>query len=106
MADYNIDRFLELEIVDTPKAFVCLAWPASAVTPHATMLVHSWHHKNYGRVKRAWLAEFTDTERAALGRLHTRSWNWIMRRGTPDRVIMSGRNYALLVRAAAFFATH
>ena len=104
--DYYPQRYSELEIIDTPKAFVCLAWPASMITPHAAVLVECWHHKEYGRVKRAYVAEFTDTERVALGKIHTRAWNWIMRRGTPDRVIMSCRNYTLLVRAASFFATN
>lgn len=106
MTDYYPQRHVELEIVDTPKAFVRFAWPASMITPHAAVLVECWDHKAYGRVKRAYLASFTEAERKQLGKLRTRAWNWIMRRGTPDRVIMSGRNYALLVRAATFFATN
>lgn len=106
MADYYIERYSELEVVDEPKAFVCFAWPAEMITPHAAVMVECWDHKRYGRVKRAYLKEFTDAERAALGKLHTRAWRWIMQRGTPDRVIMSARNYTLLTRAASFFATN
>lgn len=44
----------------------------------------------------------TDTLKQVLAD-HAR---WIMQRGTPDRVIMSARNYTLLTRAANFFVVN
>ena len=103
--EYSPDRRQQFEIVDEPRSFVVLAWPRDMISPHAHVLVECWDHKRYGRVKRAYLKEFNDSERARLGKLHTRAWVWVMRRGVPDRVVLSAGNYNLLVRAASFFAT-
>lgn len=104
--DHNNERCCDVEAQTLPDWMVRVAWPASMITPHAAVLVENWHHKEHGRVRRAYLAGFTEPERKRLGRLRGKAWKWIMQSGTPDRVTMSVGNYALLVKAASFFATH
>lgn len=76
------------------------------IARYTGVLVECWHHKNYGRVKRAYLAEFDEQERAKLAKLYTKSYAWVMRSGHPDYISMKFETYNLLIRAANFFASH
>jgi hypothetical protein len=83
---------------------VCTAF-SSDLLKHWAVIVETWEHKNYGRGKRLYLQTFTDAERKTISAYHGRLWNWTMRRGFPDEVIMSLATYELMNRAANFFAS-
>lgn len=69
------------------------------------VIVETWDHKRYGKGKREYLKEFTEKERAIIGRYHTLLYNWYLRTGTPREVCMSFATYNLMNQAANFFAT-
>ena len=48
-----------------------------------------------GRRRRAWLADFSESEREAAGRLFRMAHNWTVGRGVPDTVQMSRKTFQL-----------
>lgn len=98
--------FLEIttDLPDRPRTKLLLFLPGDEIAKYSGVIVEMWEHKNYGRGKRAYLAEFDETERRTISTLHTRAYNWYMRHGYPEYVEMSASNFAILVRAANFFA--
>ena len=46
-----------------------------------------------GRRRRAWLADFSESEREAAGRLFRMAHNWTVGRGVPDTVQMSRKTF-------------
>jgi len=67
------------------------------------VIVEAWKKKNSGRGKRAWLAEFTETERDLICKWHAKFHDWHSVSGTPDRVAMKLTTLELLQRAVDFF---
>jgi hypothetical protein len=43
------------------------------------VIVEGWDKRLFGRVKRAYLAEFNDKERMVISRWHTHLYQWFMR---------------------------
>ena len=91
--------------MDDDRVGLVIEWPRSAITPYTGVLVEMWDKRSSGRARRRWLSEFTEGERKTIGRLYRSAYDWVLRTGHPDRVQMSGANYALLVRAANFFGS-
>lgn len=58
-----------------------------------------------GRMKRAWLSQFTEPERKIISRYHTVFYRWHLVTGTPERIAMRLNTWELLKRAVNFFAT-
>lgn len=59
----------------------------------------------YGSKRRAYQAEFTETERRVISKWHTRFYRWHLVTGTPLRVVLKLATLQLLQRAVNFFAT-
>ena len=69
------------------------------------VITEMWKRKGYGRGKRAYLAEFTKAERKMIGAWQSKIYRWYLVTGIPRTgVRMSVGTYALLSRAANFFA--
>ena len=58
-----------------------------------------------GRRRRAWLADFTEEEREAAGRLFRMAHNWTVGRGVPDTVQMSRKTFHLWQKLGDFCAS-
>lgn len=58
-----------------------------------------------GRRRRAWLADFTEEERRAAGRLFKQACNWTVGRGVPDTVQMSRKTFNLWQKLGDFCAS-
>jgi hypothetical protein len=57
-----------------------------------------------GRRRRAWLADFSESEREAAGRLFRMARNWTVGRGIPDTVQMSRKTFHLWQKLGDFCA--
>lgn len=104
----HVEAFAELDDVVPPRTGVSFPLLMSGEKferlINYKVIVEMWEHKKYGRVKRRWTEEFTETERAKIGRYHTKFFKWALRTGTPTRVLMKAESIQLLVRAVNFFA--
>lgn len=69
------------------------------------IIVEMWEKRLYGRVKRAWLATFTEKERNKISRYHAKFHRWHLVTGTPEKVSCQLKTLELLKRAVHFFAT-
>ena len=58
-----------------------------------------------GRRRRAWLADFTEDERRAAGRLFRQAHDWTVGRGVPDEVTMTEKTFRLWRKLAEFCAS-
>lgn len=58
-----------------------------------------------GRRRRAWLADFTEEERRATGRLFRQAHDWTVGRGVPDEVTMTEKTFRLWRKLAEFCAS-
>lgn len=58
-----------------------------------------------GRRRRAWLADFSESEREAAGRLFRMAHNWTVGRGVPDTVQMSRKTFNLWQKLGDFCAS-
>lgn len=58
-----------------------------------------------GRRRRAWLADFSKSEREAAGRLFRMAHNWTVGRGVPDTVQMSRKTFHLWQKLGDFCAS-
>lgn len=58
-----------------------------------------------GRRRRAWLADFTEEERRAAGRLFKQARNWTVGRGVPYTVQMSRKTFHLWQKLGDFCAS-
>lgn len=109
--DLNPDHSQGYEDLDEPehnsptRPSVVILWPGNTIARFTGVIVESWEHKNYGRGKRAYHAEFTEPERKKLIKLHTRAYGWVLRTGHPNKIMMTQSTFNLLQRAANFFAS-
>jgi len=87
--------------VELLPVFSGVAFLAAVAYP---VLVEMWEKKKSGRVKRAWLATFTEAEREKIGRYHARFHRWHLVTGTPHHVSCRLATLQLLQRAVNFFA--
>lgn len=70
------------------------------------VIVEGYDKKSCGRVKRAWLEQFTTKERELVSHWYARIYAWYLRTGIPVKgVAMSARTYDTLCKAATFFST-
>jgi hypothetical protein len=70
------------------------------------VIAEGYDKKKCGRVKRAWLKQFTPKERKLVSRWYARIYAWYLRTGIPVKgVVMAARTYNTLCKAADFFAT-
>ena len=60
---------------------------------------------NTGRRRRAWLADFTEEERRAAGRLFRQAHDWTVGRGVPNEVTMTEKTFRLWRKLAEFCAS-
>ena len=60
---------------------------------------------NTGRRRRAWLADFSESERKAAGRLLRMAHNWTVGWGVPDTVQMSRKTFRLWQKLGDFCAS-
>lgn len=58
-----------------------------------------------GRCRRAWLADFSKSEREAAGRLFRMAHNWTVGRGVPNTVQMSRKTFHLWQKLGDFCAS-
>lgn len=58
-----------------------------------------------GRCRRAWLADFTEEERRAAGRLFKQARSWTVGRGVPDEVTMTEKTFHLWRKLAELCAS-
>jgi len=71
------------------------------------VMVETWEKKDFGRLKRRWVQEFTLTERQQLGKWYAKFYHWYFVSGTPKTVALTSINTLnLLQRAVAFFASY
>lgn len=89
------DRPLVLSPVFSGEAFL-----ANCCYP---VVVEMWEKRKAGRVRRAYLAEFTETERNLIARWQTKFYRWHLVTGTPRRIMIRLKTLELLQRAVAFF---
>lgn len=68
------------------------------------VIVEMWGRTKFGRGKRAYLAQFSATERATLSRYHGAFYRWHLVTGAPDRVMLSLKTLLLLQKLVAFLA--
>lgn len=87
------------------KTRVMLDIAPAEIHKHAAVIVECWKHKDRGRVKRAWLTTFDETERAKAAALYKRLYVWEIRTGYPQAVSLNPVEYVLLQNLASFFAT-
>lgn len=73
------------------------------VRQYFSAIVFTYDHKNYGRGKRGYMAQFTASERKTISSLYARGYAYEMRLGYPDKVVMKLATYHLLIRAGNFF---
>ena len=70
------------------------------------VIVTMWDKKSYGRVKREYLKEFDEAERAKIAEIYKRCYSWYLRTGIPHNgVRMKHKTYKLASRAANFFGS-
>lgn len=55
-----------------------------------------------GRRRRAWLAQFTEAEREAAGKLFKQAYTWYLVKGVPDEVKMRATTLALWMKLGEF----
>ena len=58
-----------------------------------------------GRRRRAWLADFSESEREAAGRLFRMAYDWTVGRGVPDKVAMTEKTFRLWQKLGDFCAS-
>ena len=63
------------------------------------IIVECWKHKESGRGKRRWMAEFTDKERATISRYYKIAYKWYLVDGPSKRVSMHMSTLQLLAKA-------
>ena len=86
------------------------AFKSDRIRPFTSVIVEGWDHvvnprERSGSKYRKWCAEFSQQERDALSKWHSKMWAWEMRSGHPLEIVMSPNSYSLLERAANFFAS-
>ena len=70
------------------------------------VVVEGWKHIKYGRVKRAWLKEFTEKERAKAGVMYREFYRWHLVTGIPQHGrAMRLETYEFIKRLCNFFGT-
>lgn len=101
------DEFVQLDSLSDAQVEVRPIYSGRAFNQLVAyqVIVEMWKQKNYGRVKRAWLKEFTQAERTTISNYHGRFYRWTLVSGTPDHVSCRMKTLHLLQRAVAFFAS-
>ncbi|MBS1722504.1 MAG: hypothetical protein JSS66_05795 [Armatimonadetes bacterium] len=70
------------------------------------VIAEMYEKKKFGRVKRRYLAEFDEAERAVISKWYLRIYAWYLVTGIPVKgVRMTPKTYGTLLKAANFFAT-
>ena len=69
------------------------------------ILVEMWEKRLFGRVKRAWLKEFTEQERRYLGDIYKVAYRWYLVTGYPDGRTFLPSNLDLVRKGVNFFGT-
>lgn len=95
--------FMDKNEDDRNKVSLAILWPGE-IAKRWFVIVEMYDHKRYGRGKREYLKEFTESERKLIGHYYRLLYNWYLRTGCPDKFGMKINTYLLLDRAAAFFA--
>lgn len=72
----------------------------------ASVIVEAWKHINYGKGRRAFLAEFTEEERSMVRYWYKKAYTWYMVRGFPEiHLFRSINSYNFFLRVCNFFAS-
>jgi hypothetical protein len=70
------------------------------------VMVENWEKRKSGRVKRAWLREFNESERRYLSAMYQLFYRWYLVTGTPGHfTFREMAHFELVRRAINFFAT-
>jgi len=69
------------------------------------VIVENWDKKSFGKVKRAYYAEFDEKERHTIACYISRFRNWYLVKGTPEKCNFTFKNIAVIQRAGNFFAS-
>ena len=70
------------------------------------IIVECWEKKNCGRVRRAWLKEFNEKERAVAGKLYKLFYQWHLVKGAPQTKLFHHSTVTFIHRLVHFFATN
>lgn len=102
--------------MNQPRARVVFEFSGVEIKKYGGVIVESWEHKKQmGRIRRAYLQEFNESERKQLGKLNTelrfyelgeKRGGYAFGGGYPDWIQMTLQKYHLLIRAANFFYEH
>lgn len=68
------------------------------------VLVEGWDKIKFGRMRRAWIAQFSKAERRTIARYYGRFYHWYLVSGSPRQVLCYTKTLRLLARAVAFFS--
>ena len=69
------------------------------------VIVEQYEKKNFGRVKRAWLSEFSEKERKRASALYKKFYSWYLIKGNPEKFICTPETLSLINRLTNFFGT-
>ena len=72
---------------------------------YTPVVVEQWDKRLGGRIKRAWLKEFSESERQSATRLYKLFYHWYLVKGLPDRYIFRPKALDLTRRLVHFFGT-
>ena len=85
---------------------ILIEFTRDEISELGTMVIcEMWEKRSYGRIRRAFLEEFSEEERITLSRLYPKIYDWNLRRGIPQGVKMKMATYDLIQRACNFFGT-
>lgn len=69
------------------------------------VVVEMWDKRKFGRIKRAWLAEFTEAERKAAAKLYPQFYSWYLVKGLPQHKTFMPGTLNLIRRLVDFFGS-
>ena len=69
------------------------------------VVVEMWDKRKAGRVKRAWLKEFDESEREKAGRWYKKFYDWYLIKGQPQKVLIRPATIKFLQRLVNFFGS-
>jgi hypothetical protein len=107
-------RYVKCFECDVREGEVCCAEPPmrlmiqlnrqAIVDLQYAVVVEAWDKKDFGRGKRAYMAEFTAGERGRITELYKLFYAWHLRTGVPEARAFHPSTIALIQRTTDFFA--
>lgn len=72
-------------------------------TLHTSVIVEGWDKRLHGRVKRAWLAQFSEQERRTAKKIYDTAYRWYLVKGIPQEYMMRSKTLELIYKLTNFF---